>query len=66
MIKILPGLQVGEAIITGNAVNHPLFVKVRERKSKESSRLSMSLEDAIREFSNHGRILKEEDFDAFV
>jgi len=66
MIKILPGLQVGEAIITGNAVNHPLFVKVRMRKSKESSRLSMSLEDAIKEFNNHGTFLKDEDFEAFL
>jgi len=27
-------LGVGEAIIVGNAVNHPIFVKVRERKIK--------------------------------
>ena len=65
LIKSLSSLQVGEAIITGNAVNHPLFVQVRQRKSKESSRLGMSFEDAINSFIN-GRKKSEEDLDAFM
>jgi DNA helicase HerA-like ATPase len=65
LIKSLPGLQVGEAIITGNAVNHPLFVQVRQRKSKESSRLGMSFEDAIVSF-NDGIKKNEKDLDTFM
>jgi len=65
LIKSLPGLQVGEAIITGNAVNHPLFVQVRQRKSKESSRLGMSFEDAITSYSD-GIKTKEKDLDTFM
>ncbi len=65
LIKSLPGLQVGEAIITGNAVNHPLFVQVRQRMSKESSRLGMSFEDAIVSY-NDGVKTKEKDLDTFM
>ena len=65
LIKTLPGLQVGEAIITGNAVNHPLFVQIRKRKSKESSRLGMSFEDAIVSFNN-GIKKNEKDLDSFM
>jgi hypothetical protein len=65
MTKILPGLQVGEAIVIGNAVNHPLFVQVRPRKSKESSRLNMDLENAILSFTNDLK-KNEEDLDAFM
>jgi len=65
MIKTLPGLQVGEAIVTGNAVNHPLFVQIRPRKSKESSRLGINLEDAILSFNN-GLKEKDKDLDAFM
>jgi DNA helicase HerA-like ATPase len=65
MIKTLPGLQVGEAIITGNAVNYPLFVQIRQRKSKESSRLGMSFEDAIVSF-NDGHKKNEKDLDTFM
>jgi DNA helicase HerA-like ATPase len=65
LIKTLPGLQVGEAIITGNAVNHPLFVQVRKRKSKESSRLGMSFGDAVVSF-NDGIKKNEKDLDTFM
>jgi hypothetical protein len=65
LIKSLSSLQVGEAIITGNAVNHPLFVQVRQRKSKESSRLGMSFEDAIASYNNRIKT-KEKDLDTFM
>jgi len=65
LIKTLPGLQVGEAIITGNAVNHPLFVQIRQRKSKESSRLGVNFEDAIISFNN-GQKMDEKDLDTFM
>jgi len=65
LIKTLPGLQVGEAIISGNAVNHPLFVQIRPRKSKESSRLGINFEDAIVSF-NDGQKIDEKDLDTFM
>ena len=64
-MKSLSGLQVGEGIITGNAVNHPLFVQVRQRKSKESSRLGMSFEDAITSYDD-GVKKNEKDLDTFM
>ncbi len=33
VVKNITGLKVGEAILIGEAVNHPVFVSVRDRKS---------------------------------
>lgn len=33
--KMISSLRVGEALILGEAVNYPVFVNIRERKSKE-------------------------------
>jgi DNA helicase HerA-like ATPase len=33
--KNITGLKVGEAILVGEAVNHPVFVKIRNRKSEK-------------------------------
>ncbi|MHA1400205.1 MAG: ATP-binding protein [Candidatus Heimdallarchaeaceae archaeon] len=41
-------LGVGEAIIVGNAVNHPIFVSIRERKTK--SLKTRTLEEAAMQF----------------
>ncbi|MFH1448336.1 MAG: ATP-binding protein [Candidatus Micrarchaeota archaeon] len=38
MLDAITTLRVGEAMIIGEAVNHPVFVKVRRRKSKGSDR----------------------------
>lgn len=46
MISTLP---VGEALIVGEAVNHPVFVKVR-RKHSQISKCGHSMEEAAREF----------------
>ena len=35
-LDIISSLKVGEALVIGEAVNYPVFVKVRKRKSKES------------------------------
>jgi len=64
MIKIIPGLKVGEAIVTGEVVNYPLLVKVRERKSKKSEK-GIELEKALLEFSENLKS-REKDLDAFV
>ena len=42
-------LRVGEALIVGEAVNYPIFVQLRERKSHEGD-IGRKLEDMAREF----------------
>ena len=61
--KMIPGLKVGEALIVGEAVNYPLLVKVRKRKSKKSDK-GIKLENAIVKFQNEVNKNKE-DLDAF-
>jgi transcription initiation factor TFIIB len=64
IMEMLPGLRVGEAIITGGAVNFPLLVQVKTRKTKSSEKLGVNLEDVSINFLN----LKEknkEDLKAF-
>ncbi len=59
----LPGLRVGEAFITGEAVNYPVLFKVRKRKVKESG-FGADLERAVEEFLIQKSKLKE-DLEAF-
>lgn len=49
VLKTISSLQVGEALAVGEAVNYPLFFKVRTRKSKKSER-GISLEEAALKF----------------
>ncbi len=49
VLKTISSLQVGEALIVGEAVNYPLFVKVRERKSKKAER-GIPLEEAAKNY----------------
>lgn len=64
IIRMLPGLKVGEAIITGAAVNYPIIVSIRKRESKESPRIGAKLEDVL---SKYGKEVKnkEKDLEAF-
>jgi len=64
IMKMLPGLKVGEAIITGEAVNYPIIVKIRERRSKESSKIGIKLEDAAIRFEDDLK-KRMNDLDAF-
>lgn len=48
-MDMITSLQVGEALIIGEAVNYPLFFKVRERKSLPSKH-EISLEQAALDF----------------
>lgn len=64
MITMLPGLKVGEALVTGEVVNYPLLVKVRERKSKKSEK-GIKLEDALIKFREDRKIATK-DLDAFI
>ena len=45
----ISSLRVGTALIVGEAVNHPLFVSIRKRKSKESDK-NLPLEKAAVEY----------------
>lgn len=65
ILQMLPGLKVGEAIITGAAINYPLLIKIRERKSKESTKIGIKLEDAALSFVNQLNKSKK-DLDAFM
>ena len=53
--KRIASLKVGTALIVGEGVNFPLFVKIRKRKSKESKK-GMPLEEACKEY--HEKVKK--------
>jgi len=61
---MISSLPVGEALIVGEAVSHPIFVKVRQRRSRESSH-GAGLEEAARDFEK-GSSKKREDAKAFM
>lgn len=62
--KSITGLEVGEAIIVGAAVNYPVFVKVRDRKSLKRERGAPLHTQAI-EFEEK-REKKERNAEAFL
>lgn len=64
IMDMLPGLKVGEAIVTGAAVNYPVMVSIRKRKSKESPRIGVKMEDALLKY-NQDEKLKKKDLEAF-
>lgn len=64
ILNMLPGLKVGEAFVTGEVVNYPLLVKIRERKSKKSEK-GVKLEDALVRFKEDRKIATK-DLDAFM
>jgi len=61
---MISSLPVGEALVVGEAVNHPIFVKVRRRRSRESAH-GAGLEEAAREFEKQNG-MKSEDAKAFM
>jgi len=61
---MISSLPVGEALVVGEAVNHPIFVRVRRRRSRESMR-SGSLEEAALEFERRNQ-REREDAKAFM
>jgi hypothetical protein len=56
---MISSLPVGEALIVGEAVNYPIFVKVRRRRSRESMH-GASLEEEAREFERRERRVRED------
>ena len=64
IVDMIPGLKVGEALIVGEAVNYPLLVKIRERRSKKLEK-GMKFEEALRKFKER-KILEAKDLDSFM
>ena len=64
VLKTISSLRVGEALIVGEAVNFPLFLKVRERKSKKSER-GIPLEKACTDFTET-HVQRQKDMAAFI
>lgn len=57
-------LYVGEALIVGEATNHPIFVRVRDRKSKKSSK-GQPLEEIAKRWEE-AEDKKKDDVEAFL
>ncbi len=64
LMNMIPGLKVGEAVVAGEAVNYPILIRVRERKSRSADR-HMRLEDELVKF-NSVQKANEEDMEAFA
>lgn len=58
-IEMINSLRVGEALIVGEAVNYPLFFRVRKNQSAESKH-EKSLEDAAKDFEENRKQIAEE------
>lgn len=63
VLDSIPGLKVGEAYIVGEAVNYPILVNVRERKSKASEK-GMKLEEEISNYTN--KQIDNKDLETFM
>ena len=64
VLDTISSLPVGTALVVGEAVNSPLFVRIRNRKSKPSDR-GLPLEQAAREY--HKRVKqKTKDAEEFM
>ena len=64
IIRSLPGLKVGEAFITGEAVKFPFVFRVRKKKFEGEVRLGKNLEESVIEFLENKKRIKE-DLEAF-
>lgn len=64
MERSITTLRTGEALIVGEAINFPIFVKVRKRKSKKSD-VGESIDVLARRFEEMMR-KNEEDVEAFL
>jgi DNA helicase HerA-like ATPase len=62
-LKSITTLQVGQALVVGEAVNYPVFVKVKLRKTKSPH--EKTLEEAALEFEENGAQL-DKDSAAFM
>ncbi|HID31365.1 MAG TPA: hypothetical protein EYP19_15380 [Desulfobacterales bacterium] len=61
---MISSLPVGEALVVGEAVNHPIFIRVRKRRSQEAT-YGASLEEIARKFER-SRDRRRQDAKAFM
>jgi len=66
LLRDLPGLNVGEAVIVGEITKAPVMVKIRQRETKEGGAdidviesLKKAVEKAREEENTRGEILRE-------
>ncbi|VVC02507.1 DNA double-strand break repair helicase HerA [Candidatus Burarchaeum australiense] len=64
MLSAMTTLRVGEGLLVGEAVNHPVFVKIRRKKSRNSPK-GENLEAMARRYEM-GEEKKKEDVEAFI
>ncbi len=64
MLSAITTLRTGEAMIVGEAANFPVFVKVRQRKSRKSTK-GESIETIARKFEEM-KEKKKQDVEAFL
>ena len=62
--KSITGLKTGEAIVVGEAVNHPIFLSVRQRKSVKREK-GAPLRDMAKRFEET-KVKKEKQVEAFL
>jgi DNA helicase HerA-like ATPase len=60
-LDVISSLKVGEALVLGEAVNYPVFVKIRQRKSKESHGTKLE-EYAVQWEGAKGKLAKGSEF----
>jgi hypothetical protein len=63
-MRMLPGLKVGQALVTGEVVNYPLLINVRNRKSIKSEK-GVKLEDALVNYQKN-KSLQKNDLGTFM
>lgn len=59
-LDIVSNLKVGEALVVGEAVNYPVFVKIKKRKSRETH--GTKLEDYAILYENRNQLAKGKEF----
>lgn len=64
MLNAITTLRTGEAMVVGEAVNFPVFIKVRQRKSRKSTK-GESIESIARKFEEM-KEKKKQDVEAFL
>jgi DNA helicase HerA-like ATPase len=64
MLDSITTLRVGEALVVGEAVGSPIFVKIRRRKAEFTSK-GKDLELISRRFEE-GKTKKKQDVEAFL
>lgn len=63
-VELISGLNVGETLMVGSSVNHPLFFKVRERTS-QPNKYEKNLQEMVKEFTDKEK-RKDNELDSYL